>query len=103
MAENSPGAAACDRTQPQDWYMNSVSTCGAMPGVRDWPPKLRAPLSNTRSNLGATALFAGHHPENTASPKILSRLGFRYERHELYPPSGLVHPSYLLRREGVAG
>jgi ribosomal-protein-alanine N-acetyltransferase len=54
-------------------------------------------------NLGATALFAGHHPENTASPKVLAKLGFRYERHMLYAPTGTEHPSYFLRAEDVAG
>jgi [ribosomal protein S5]-alanine N-acetyltransferase len=54
------------------------------------------------ANLGATALFAGHHPGNTASPKVLAKLGFRYERHELYPPTGLEHPSYFLRADDAA-
>lgn len=45
---------------------------------------------------GARGLFAGHHPENAASRRLLQRLGFRYTRDELYPPTGLRHPSYLL-------
>jgi RimJ/RimL family protein N-acetyltransferase len=51
--------------------------------------------------LGAAALFAGHHPDNAASAKALARLGFSYERDEFYPPTGLMHPSYLLRRPSV--
>ncbi|HEY5928656.1 MAG TPA: GNAT family N-acetyltransferase [Kofleriaceae bacterium] len=47
--------------------------------------------------LGAAALFAGHHPENTASRGTLSRLGFGFTHHELYPPTGLMHPGYELR------
>ena len=48
--------------------------------------------------LGATALFAGHHPENGASRTTLARLGFRFTHHELYPPTGLMHPGYELTR-----
>ncbi len=51
------------------------------------------------SKLGARALFAGHHPENAASGAMLRRLGFRYTHDELYAPTGLHHPSYLLPRE----
>ncbi len=48
--------------------------------------------------LGVSALFAGHHPNNVASANVLRKLGFRYTHHELYPPTGLEHPSYLLPR-----
>ncbi len=30
--------------------------------------------------------------------KIDGPLGFRYTHDELYPPTGLLHPSYLLKR-----
>jgi [ribosomal protein S5]-alanine N-acetyltransferase len=46
--------------------------------------------------LGAPALFAGHHPENASSRRTLETLGFRYVQHELYPPTGLQHPCYVL-------
>ena len=49
--------------------------------------------------LEANALFAGHHPENAVSRHVLAKLGFRYTHDELYPPTGLKHPSYLLTRE----
>jgi RimJ/RimL family protein N-acetyltransferase len=48
------------------------------------------------ATLGAAALFAGHHPDNAASARTLRRLGFRYTHDELYPPTGRLHPSYLL-------
>lgn len=48
--------------------------------------------------LGATALFAGHHPANQSSQHALEKLGFRYTHHELYPPTGLDHPGYELLR-----
>lgn len=46
--------------------------------------------------IAASALFAGHHPENAPSRHILEKIGFRFTREELYPPTGLNHPSYLL-------
>lgn len=50
--------------------------------------------------LGAHALFAGHHPENAASRKVLEKLGFAFAYEEFYPPTGLKHPSYLLTSQG---
>jgi RimJ/RimL family protein N-acetyltransferase len=46
--------------------------------------------------LRVDRLFAGHHPNNTASQKTLLRLGFVYTRHELYAPTGVQHPSFGL-------
>ncbi|HYM92183.1 MAG TPA: GNAT family N-acetyltransferase [bacterium] len=48
--------------------------------------------------LGAKALFAGHHPANTASRAVLEKLGFCCTHEEFYPATGLNHPSYLLTR-----
>jgi len=48
--------------------------------------------------LGAEALFAGHHPANSASRRVLTKLGFQFTHEEFYPPTGLQHPSYLLMR-----
>jgi RimJ/RimL family protein N-acetyltransferase len=50
------------------------------------------------ATLGAKALFAGHNPANAASRGLLTRLGFVYTHDELYEPTGLRHPSYLLTR-----
>lgn len=47
-------------------------------------------------SLGAQSLFAGHHPENMPSKKVLERLGFCHDHDEFYPPTGLLHPSYRL-------
>lgn len=47
--------------------------------------------------LHARGLFAGHHPENAASGAMLRKLGFRYTHDEFYAPTGLHHPSYLLK------
>jgi RimJ/RimL family protein N-acetyltransferase len=46
--------------------------------------------------IGARALFAGHHPENSVSQRLLVKLGFRATHEEFYAPTGLKHPSYLL-------
>lgn len=49
--------------------------------------------------LGVKAIFAGHNPINLASSKLLKKLGFTYIGEEFYEPTGLMHPSYLLKRE----
>jgi len=49
--------------------------------------------------LEAAAIFAGHHPQNAASGRLLKSLGFTYQGDKLYIPTGLMHPGYLLRRE----
>jgi ribosomal-protein-alanine N-acetyltransferase len=53
------------------------------------------------STFGAEALFAGHHPANEASRQLLLKLGFVHTHDELYPPTGLMHHSYLLRKIGT--
>jgi RimJ/RimL family protein N-acetyltransferase len=57
----------------------------------------RAVVAFAFETLGARALFAGHHPRNSASRRVLEKLGFRHTHDELYPPTGLNHPSYLLQ------
>lgn len=53
-------------------------------------------IDDSFSVLKAKKLFAGHHPNNLASQKVLSKLGFSYVRDEFYAPTGLFHPSYEL-------
>lgn len=48
--------------------------------------------------LGAEAIFAGHHPQNEPSRRLLLKLGFRYQGEEIYPPTGAMEPTYLLPR-----
>jgi len=57
----------------------------------------RAVIAYAFHNLHAEELFAGHNPRNTASPKVLSKLGFEYIGDEFYTPTGLYHPSYKLK------
>jgi len=56
----------------------------------------QAVMEHAFSSLGAKTLFAGHHPENDTSKRLLELLGFRYVRDEHYAPTGLMHSSYLL-------
>ena len=44
--------------------------------------------------LNVEKLFAGHNPNNTASRKLLKKLGFAFIGDEFYAPTGLYHPSY---------
>jgi hypothetical protein len=52
--------------------------------------------------MGIEALFAGHNPNNEKSGMLLGKLGFEYTHDEFYEPTGLQHPSYLLKRERAA-
>lgn len=46
------------------------------------------------TELNAVKLYAGHHPQNAGSRKLLARLGFQYIGDNFYEPTGLYHPSY---------
>ena len=48
--------------------------------------------------LGFEAIFAGHHPSNTASRNFLQHLGFQYTHDEFYPATQLMEPCYILNR-----
>lgn len=55
-----------------------------------------AVIGHAFDDLGCAELFAGHHPDNAASRALLESLGFVHTHDELYPPTGLRHPSYRL-------
>jgi RimJ/RimL family protein N-acetyltransferase len=57
-----------------------------------------AVISYAFSMLGMTTLFAGDHPENAGSRRVLAKLGFTFTHKQLYPPTGLDHDCYLLHR-----
>jgi ribosomal-protein-alanine N-acetyltransferase len=57
-----------------------------------------AVIAHGFDDLGAEALFAGHNPANHTSRKLLLKLGFVYTHDEFHPPTGLMHPSYILRK-----
>ena len=58
----------------------------------------RAVIGYGFGTLGADALFAGHHPANAASRRVLLKLGFEYAGEEFYAPSEVMEPVYLLRK-----
>ncbi len=58
----------------------------------------RAVIAWAFNTLDASALFAGHHPSNTASRRVLEKLGFPFTHEEFYEPTGALHLSYLLPR-----
>lgn len=49
------------------------------------------------NTLNVNSIFAGHNPNNDASGLLLRQLGFNYTHDEYYSPTGLNHPSYLLK------
>ena len=49
------------------------------------------------TKLELSKVYAGHHPDNRASAKILKRVGFEYLEDVFYKPTGLMHPSYVCR------
>lgn len=59
----------------------------------------RAVLRHAFETLPIQALFAGHHPENHDSRRVLEKLGFQYIGMEYFPPTDLSHLSYRLTRE----
>jgi RimJ/RimL family protein N-acetyltransferase len=63
----------------------------------------RAVIAYAFGTLNAAGLLAGHHPENSASRRVLHKLGFHYTHDEPYPPTGLLHPSYLLQAPDRVG
>lgn len=58
----------------------------------------RAVIAHAFGTLGAQALFAGHHPSNNASRRLLLKLGFVLTGEELYPPTGTMNLAYLLQK-----
>jgi len=57
----------------------------------------RAVVAYGMDRLAASAIFAGHHPANMESRKVLLKLGFEETGTEFYEPTGLYHPSYIFR------
>jgi len=47
-------------------------------------------------NKKISHLMVGHHPENVNSKKVLEKLGFQFVENVYFPPTGLMHPSYIL-------
>jgi [ribosomal protein S5]-alanine N-acetyltransferase len=58
----------------------------------------RAVIDYGFEKVGAEGLFAGHHPENNSSGRVLLKLGFSFAGEEFYPSTGILEPTYLLRK-----
>jgi RimJ/RimL family protein N-acetyltransferase len=56
-------------------------------------------MDHAFKSLNVTGLFAGHNPKNHGSRKLLAKLGFNYTHDEFYEPTGLEHPSFLIKAE----
>ena len=61
----------------------------------------KAVIDYSFTTLKADKLYAGHHPKNTASEKLLRKLGFQFIGKNYYKPTGLYHPSYQLMNCGL--
>jgi [ribosomal protein S5]-alanine N-acetyltransferase len=70
--------------RPENWGQGMAQEAG------------RAVITFAFETLGVKGLFAGHHPANAASRRLIEKLGFRFTHEEFYGPTGLNHPSYLL-------
>ena len=82
-----PGEAVYElgfHLRPQVWGRGLATTAA------------KAAIRMAFDRLGATWLFAGHHPENLGSRRVLEKLGFRQYDAALFPPTGRVHPSLRL-------
>src|SRR5262249_13387124 len=60
------------------------------------PEAAKVAIHYAFETIGAKALSAGHHPDNTNSKKVLAKLGFHYTHDEFFPALGINIPYYLL-------
>src|SRR5262249_41829221 len=58
----------------------------------------RGALDYAWRELRLAKIYAGHHPDNHASKHILDKLGLTFLETVFYPPTGLLHPSYVCNR-----
>ena len=56
----------------------------------------RASIDFAFKTIGATALYAGHHPDNDSSRTLVRRLGFEQLGTHYFEPTSLQHPWYRL-------
>jgi RimJ/RimL family protein N-acetyltransferase len=61
----------------------------------------KAVIDYAFGSLGFRALFAGHHPLNDASRRVLLGVGFSPAGWEVYPPTGILEPTYRLLKPGT--
>jgi [ribosomal protein S5]-alanine N-acetyltransferase len=70
--------------RPAWWHMGLAEEAG------------RGIVNYAFHRLGVKTLIAAHHPQNELSRRVLEKLGFRRQGEKLYPPTGLMHPEYVL-------
>lgn len=58
----------------------------------------RAVMAHAWARTSASALVAGHGPDNANSQALIERLGFVYTHHEPWGPHQRMHPYYRLAR-----
>jgi len=58
----------------------------------------RAVIEHVFREPRVEALFAGHHPLNGASRQVLLKLGLSFAGEKVYPPTGILEPTYLLHK-----
>lgn len=70
--------------RPAWWHMGLAEEAG------------RGIIGYAFDRLAVKTLIAAHHPQNEPSRRVLEKLGFRRQGTTLYPPTGLMHPEYIL-------
>jgi [ribosomal protein S5]-alanine N-acetyltransferase len=93
----------CCGLKPGEWLDGEIVECGFHLMKQWWGggyagEAAAAVVRWTFGELGRDRLYAGHHPENRASQRVLAKLGFQRAGEKFYPPTGLIHPWYELRR-----
>ena len=63
----------------------------------------QAVVNHAFEKLQFPLLRAGHHPEHLNSKKILLKLKFQFVDEVFYKPTGLMHPTYELKRSESSG
>ena len=58
-------------------------------------------LNHGWEKLQLSKVYAGHHPANHASRRILKKLGFKFLENVFYEPTRLMHPSYVRARPAL--
>jgi len=66
------------------------------PGGADFATEAaQGALEYAWEKLQLSKVYAGHHPDNRASERILKKLGFEFIENVFYKPTGLMHPAYV--------
>jgi RimJ/RimL family protein N-acetyltransferase len=93
----------CCGLKPGEWLGHEIVECGFHLMKAWWGGGYASEAAGavarwTFGTLGRDRLYAGHHPENRASQRVLQKLGFQRIGEKFYPPTGLIHPWYELLR-----